>query len=200
MSIGIIGAANVAQTFARHLLKAGIAVTLSNSRGPDSLSSLVAELGAGATAGTVADAASQEIVLLAVPWTQIEKALSNLPPWGGRILIDATNALLSYAPDFKRADLGDRTSSEIVADLAPGARVVKALNTLYYKHLEADPREGNARRVLFLSGDDNEAKVRVSALFDKIGFAPIDLGGLATGGRMQQFDGPLAGPNLLQIS
>jgi 8-hydroxy-5-deazaflavin:NADPH oxidoreductase len=199
MSIGIIGAANVAKAFARHLLKAEIAVTLSNSRGPDSLFSLVAELGAGAAAGTVAEAASQEIVLLAVPWTQIGRALSNVPPWNGRILIDATNALLSYAPDFKRANLGGRTSSEIVADLAPGARVVKALNTLYYKHLEVDPSQGSGRRVLFLSGDDREAKVCVSALLEKVGFAPIDLGGLAAGGRIQQFDAPLAGPNLLRL-
>lgn len=199
MSIGIIGAANVAQVFARHLLKAKIAVTLSNSRGPVSLASLVAELGAGATAGTVAEAASHEIVLQAVPWTQIETALSNVPPWSGRILIDATNALLSYAPDFKRADLGGRTSSEIVADLVRGARVVKALNTLYYKHLEADLHQNGGRRVLFLSGDDREAKAGVSALLEKVGFAPIDLGGLAAGGRIQQFDGPLAGPNLLKV-
>jgi predicted dinucleotide-binding enzyme len=197
MNIGIIGASNVAQALARHLLKAEVLVTLSNSRGPDSLSSLVADLGPGAVAGTVAEAASKEIVVLAVPWTQIEKALSNLSPWNGRILIDATNALLSYAPDFKRADLGGRTSSELIADLAPGARVVKTLNTLFYKRLEAEPIEGDRRRVLFMSGDDKEAKSQVGALLSKVGFASIDLGGLAEGGRVQQFDGPLAGPDFL---
>jgi predicted dinucleotide-binding enzyme len=84
------------------------------------------------------------------------------------------------------ADLGGRTSSELVADLVPGARVVKAANTLVADVLAADPHHAGGRRVIFLSGDDPDAKSAVTELFDVAGFFPIDLGGLATGGRMQQ--------------
>jgi len=111
---------------------------------------------------------------------------------GRRIVIDTTN-------DFNPSDLNGRTSSEVVADLVPGARVVKAANTLGAAVLGSDPHEGGGRRVIFLSGDDAEAKSQVTALFEDAGFVAIDLGGLATGGAMQQVGGPLAGVNLIKL-
>ena len=198
MKIGMIGAGRVAQSVARYLLPAGHTVLLSNSRGPESLSALVAELGPGARAGTVEEAAQTPMVLLAVPWTAVPKALSGLPVWEGRILIDATNQFVTEGSQLLIADLGGRGSSEMVAELAPGARVVKAINSVYTKNFAAGPRLGEVRRVIFLSGDDESAKREVGALISGLGFAVIDLGELQTGGRIQQAGGPLAGLDLFQ--
>ena len=87
----------------------------------------------------------------------------------------------------------------IVAELVPGARVVKAANTLAAHVLGADPHEGGGRRVIFVSGDDAAAKEEVAELFDAAGFFVIDLGGLVTGGRMQQLGAPLPAHNLVRL-
>ncbi|WP_375428874.1 NADPH-dependent F420 reductase [uncultured Sphingomonas sp.] len=200
MHIGTIGAAAVAQAIATQAIKAGHQVTLSNSRGPDTLADTVAGLGTGARAATRKEAAAADIVLLATPWVAVPKALAGLADWNGRILMDATNHFLSYAPDFRRDDLGDSSSSEIVAGLAPGARVVKVFNTVMAKGLAADPAEHGGKRVLFISGDDANARKTVADLVTSFGFAPIDLGYLAEGGRLQQLGGPLAGPYLTQVN
>ena len=186
MKIGIIGAGGIAQAVARQALGAGYEVILSNSRGPETLKAVVQGLGAGATAGSVREAAQADLVVLAVQWSNVAKALAGLPDWNGRILIDATNPT-DGPPDFKLAELGGKTSSQVVASLAPGARVVKALNTLTVANLSADPREAGGRRVLFMSGDDAPAKKEVAQVLDRIGFATIDLGSLAIGGRCSSF-------------
>ena len=104
------------------------------------------------------------------------------------------------APLFKPVDLKGRVSSEIVAELVPGARLVKAFNHLRAEVLAADPRADGGRRVLFYSGDDNATKAEVAALIDRIGFAGIDLGSLAIGGKLAQFPGgPLPNQNLIKI-
>ena len=107
-------------------------------------------------------------------------------------MIDATN-------DFDPSDLNGRTSSEVVADLVSPARVVKGANTLGAAVLASDPHEAGGRRVIFLSGDDVDAKSEVIALFEGAGFVAIDLGGLVTGGVMQQLGGPLSSVNLIQL-
>jgi predicted dinucleotide-binding enzyme len=107
-------------------------------------------------------------------------------------VIDATN-------DFDPSDLDGGTSSEFVAQLVAPARVVKTANTLVAALLASDPQEAGGHRVIFLSGDDADAKSDVVALFKAAGFSPIDLGGLSTGGRMQQVGGPLAGVNLIRL-
>jgi predicted dinucleotide-binding enzyme len=198
MQIGFLGAGRVSQALVHYLLQTGHTVVLSNSHGPESLSALIDKLGPGTTAGTIEEAAQAPIVLLAVPWPQVSNVLSHLPAWENRILIDATNRILRAKSDFLLASPDNRASSELVADLAPGARVVKALNTLYMEHFESGPRLGPGRRVVFLSGDDS-AKREVGALFSEFGFAVIDLGDLHTGGLMQQAGGPLAGLQLFQI-
>jgi predicted dinucleotide-binding enzyme len=96
-------------------------------------------------------------------------------------------------------DLNGRTSSELVTGLVAGARVVKAANTLGADVLGSDPHEGGGRRVIFISGDDADAKADVVALFGDAGFAVVDLGDLATGGAMQQIHHPLAGLNLIRL-
>jgi 8-hydroxy-5-deazaflavin:NADPH oxidoreductase len=198
MRIGIIGAGNVARAVARLATQRNHQVILSNSRGPDSLTAMAAELGPQVTAGTVAAAAQAELVVLAVPWQAVPSAVSGLPPWNDRIVIDATNHFVSEGGTLKLADLGSRTSSEIVAGLLPGARVVKAFNTLPVAIFER-PQEAGGRRVLFVSGDDAAAKRTVSELLEELGFAAIELGSLRDGGAIQQAGGPLGGKNLIML-
>ena len=192
MMIGIIGVAAVGQTLARRLISAGERVTLSNSRGPDSLTDLVASMGPLAAAGAVADAAKAPIVLLAVPWTKVVEVLAPLKPWDGRILVDTTNIFQSYAPAFDVAELGDETGSEIVARLAPGARVVKAFNTLPMSRISADPPAANLRRVLFLAGDYPDANAEIARLIERMNLSPVDLGTLRSGGQLMELRGPLS--------
>ncbi len=198
MTIGIIGSGAIGTAFARTLARAGIAATISNSRGPDSLKELVRELGPSIKAGTREEAARADIVLIAVNWTKLPAALAGLPDWAGRIVVDANNPI--EAPLFRPVDLQGRVSSEVVADLLPGARVVKAFNHLPAEILAADPRADGGRRVLFYSGNDDAAKTEMAALIDRIGFVGIDLGSLAVGGRLAQFPGgPLPNQNLVKV-
>jgi predicted dinucleotide-binding enzyme len=189
--IGIIGAGRLGQAMAQTARRAGREVMIANSRGPESLSAVVDALGDGVSAGTVKDAAAADIVVVAVMWPQVPQAVEGLD-WDGRIVIDPTN-------DFDPSDLDGRTSSEVVADLVAPARVVKAANTLGAPVLRADPHQAGGRRVIFLSGDDAEAKSEVVALFEDAGFSTIDLGALITGGAMQQLGSPLAGVNLIRL-
>jgi predicted dinucleotide-binding enzyme len=130
MKFGTIGAGAVALAFARNALSAGDEVVLSNRHGPESLVGQVAELGRGASAGTVGEAASLDYVLFAVPWPNVEDTLRGLPAWNNCVLIGATNPFSEYSPELVLADLGGKGASEIVAGPAPGARVVKAFNSI----------------------------------------------------------------------
>jgi predicted dinucleotide-binding enzyme len=191
-SVGIIGAGRIGQAMAQTALRAGRQVVIANSRGPESLTSLVQELGEGVSAGTVKEAVAADIVVLALMWPDVPQAVEGLE-WEGRIVIDPTN-------NFDPSDLDGRTSSEVVADLVTPAPVVKAANTLGAAVLGSDPHEAGGQRVIFLSGDDAEAKSEVGPLFEDAGFFVVDLGGLREGGRMQQASAPLAGHNLIRLS
>lgn len=198
MSIGIIGSGNIGSAFARALAKAGLSAVVANSRGPASLQSLEAELQPFIKAGTLEEAASADIVLVAVNWSKLPQALKGLPDWQGRIVIDANNPI--EAPLFKPAELGGRLSSEIFAGLVPGARVVKAFNHLAASVISGDPAVEGGQRVLFYSGDDAAAKADVGALIQRLGFAGIDLGSLSVGGKLAQFPGgPLPLLNLVKF-
>lgn len=197
-SIGIIGAGAIGSAIATILARQGIPATLSNSRGPDSLKDKARELGASITAGTREEAASRDIVFVAVNWGRLPAALAGLPNFGGRIVIDTNNPI--EAPLFKPAELNGRLSSEVLADLVPGARVVKAFNHLAAKLLVADPAAEGGKRVLFFAGDDAAAKAAVGALIKQLGFSGIDLGALAVGARLAQFPGgPLPLLNLVHF-
>jgi 8-hydroxy-5-deazaflavin:NADPH oxidoreductase len=187
--IGIVGAGGIGQAFAGQVAKAGYDVVVSNSRGPESLATVVSQIGSRAKAGTREEAAQADVVVVAVRWLQVPSALSGLPGWNGRILIDATNPIIE--PGFRLAELGGGSSSEVVASHAPGARVVKVANTLPRALLASDPEEAGGHRVLFMSGDDPSAKAEVSGILQKAKFATIDLGSLASGGRLQQVPGGL---------
>ena len=189
--VGIIGAGRLGQAMARTARRAGRSVVIANSRGPESLASVVSALGDEVSSGTVDEAASAGVVVIAVPWNRVPEALQGLN-WNSQVVIDATN-------DWAADDLDGRTSSELVADLVAGARLVKAANTLGADVLGSDPQEAGGRRVIFISGDDADAKAEVVALFQDAGFAAIDLGDLATGGAVQQIHHPLAGVNLIRL-
>lgn len=197
MKFGTIGAGTIGQAVGRHVLNAGHDVIFSNRRGPDSLTALVKELGPRASAGTRAEAAVADMVLLAPPWDNVPQAVAGLPDWGGRIVIDATNQFSIATREI--VDLGDQTGSEFIASLLPGARVVKAFNTLYARYIAPSPRHDAGRQVLFYAGDDADAKTRFHSLFEAIGFAPVDAGSLRDGGRIMQMDGgPLSALHALK--
>jgi predicted dinucleotide-binding enzyme len=199
MTFGTIGAGTIARALARHLITAGHPVVLSNSRGPHTLVDLVAELGPLASAGTVAQAAEADIVFLTVPFPEIPTAIDGLPEWGGRILVDTT-IVFTYANGTPQVlDLGERTGSEITAAHAPGARVIKAFNTLYAKYIQPNPRRDAGRQVVFYAGDDADAKAVFAALLNEIGFAPVDAGALREGGRLMDVNGgPLSALHVLK--
>jgi len=191
MRIGILGAGNIGATAARLFVDAGHEVAVSNSRGPESLKDLVRELGPRAHAMTIDDAARfGEVVLLAVPWRTPE-ALPHPEVLRGKIVIDAMNP---YRADGGFYDLGGSTSSEEVLKRIPGARLVKAFNTIYYVHLANRGRKdlpADERHTIYVAGDDAEAKKLVARLIEEIGFAAVDTGSLREGGRMQQPDSPI---------
>jgi 8-hydroxy-5-deazaflavin:NADPH oxidoreductase len=198
MEIGTIGAGAFAQAFAKRALKAGHKVKLSNDGRPESLQEIANRLGPGALAVPKEVAVSCEMVLLAVPWDNVPGALSLLPRWNNQILIDGTNPFHGKAGKFTPADVGNLSTSQLVAALAPGARVVKAFNHMIVPNLEAEPVVNGARRVAFVSADDNDAKKHVETLLENLGYSVIDLGDLRHGGLIQQAGGPLAGRDLLE--
>src|SRR5882757_7748682 len=143
MQIGILGAGNVGLAVGRRLTGAGHGVMLSSARGPVALTPVARSIGAEAT--SVAEAAAQELVLLALPWLAVPETLDPLPDWQGRILVDATNPFVTFDP-LQLADLQGRSASVIVAEHAPGARVVKAFNSITMVNFEKGPQQGEARR------------------------------------------------------
>jgi predicted dinucleotide-binding enzyme len=201
MQIGFIGAGTLTKTFGRHLINAGHQIVVSNSRGPDTLTRLVADLGSGAKAGTKQQAAEADVVILATNWVNVPEALKDID-WHGKILIDATNAHIGPKPNISPegvnrsiAALNGVTSSEMIAELAAGARLVKSISNMPMAWIQ-DFSSNKPKTVIFTSGDDSEAKKIVIDLIDSIGFVAIDLGSLAEGGAMQQLGAPLSGLDL----
>ena len=201
MKVGFIGAGNVTRTIGRHLLTAGHTIVVSNSRGPETIADFVADLGPGAIAGTKQQAAECDVVILAAHWVKVPEALKGVD-WRGRILIDATNAHMDPVPDISlagvtrsRAALNGRTSSEIVAEMAVGARLVKSISNMPMAWIQ-DFSRNKPRTVIFTSGDDMEAKQLVIELVNSTGLVAIDLGSLAIGGAMHEVGAPLSGLDL----
>ena len=203
MRIGFIGAGNVTKVMGRHLLNAGHTIAICNSRGPETLGALIDEFGPGATAETKDQVVRSDVVIIAVRWVQAEEALRGVD-WNGRILIDAMNAHAELEGDTSlegvtksRAVLASTglTSSELVAQWAPGARLVKSISNMPMEWI-TDFSADKPRTVLFTSGDDAEAKYLVIDMLNDVGFAAIDLGSLAVGGAMHQVGAPLSGLDL----
>lgn len=191
MKIGILGAGMIGATAARLLANVGYDVAISNSRDPETLAPLIAELGPHGRAGRGPDVAQwADLVLLAVPW-RVPEALPPPETVRGKIVIDAMNP---YTDDGGIANLGASTSSEETQKRLPGARIVKAFNTIRYRHLAERGRPDlpvEERHAIFIAGDDAAAKQTVVSLIESIGFGAVDTGSLAEGGRRQQPNTPL---------
>jgi predicted dinucleotide-binding enzyme len=187
MRIGIIGAGHIGGTLAKLFVDAGHAVAVSNSRGPETLASLVDELGGGAKATTAADAEQfGDVVVVSVPFGRY----GELPTEGvaGKVVIDTNNYYPQRDGRFEELE-GDRTtSSELLQAHLLGARVVKAFNAIQWTRLRDDGRpSGDPERLgIPISGDDEDSKSTVAELIDQIGFDAVDAGALAEGGRKHQ--------------
>ena|SRR5258706_3876542 len=212
MSIGIIGSGALGSNVARALGRKGIAAMISNSRGPASLAPLAKEAGPSIKAVTVQEAAAADIVLVAVRWVDLGKALNGLSAWNNRIVIDGTNPVEFLDPNapkdpsnplaaygIKAIDLGSKHSSQVFRELVPGARVVKAFNHLDVLALP-QPEVSGGQRVMFYSGDDSAAKAEVRKILEGAGYFPVDLGALDVGGPLASLPfGPLAATNFIKI-
>ena len=181
MRIGVIGAGRIGGNAARLFAHAGHDVLVSYSRDPDKLQAVAARI--GARAGTPREAAEfGEVVMLSVPWRLLDDVLAEVGPLDGRIVIDTTNQFATGGWE----DLGGRTAAQVNAQRMPGARYTKAFNTLTSGFQEqAAGRTGPDRVVMFLCGDDDEAKRVVSGLIDDAGFTPVDMGGTADAAPME---------------
>lgn len=190
MKIGFIGAGHIGKALAKKFVKAGYPVIISNSRGPGSLQPLVSELGELATAGTSEEAAGADLIVLAVMWDQTSDALGKVKDQlAGKIVIDATNNMNSGATD--------QPTSVVISGQIPGAKVVKAFNTLMAATLDADPQVDNGNRVIFFSGDHADAKETIGKIIKEFGFAGIDLGGLQQASPLTEFAKALSVQNLV---
>jgi len=181
MKIGIIGAGNVGGTAAKHLSEAGHEVMISNSRGPETLTDLVDELGPNAQAGTVSEAADfGDIAMEAIPFSAYESLPADA--LSGKIVISASNY---YPARDGMIDIAE-TYTDTIADHLEDSRVVKAFNETYWETLRDGQRldaDIDDRLAMFLAGDDEDAKEVVAGLIKDIGFAPVDAGPLTEGGR-----------------
>jgi 8-hydroxy-5-deazaflavin:NADPH oxidoreductase len=193
MKIGIIGSGNIGATAAKLFANAGHEVAISNSRGPESFTSVVNSIGANVKAKSVEDAIKfGEVILLAIPWRKRQELLPASELFDGKIVIDAMNP---YSENFEIIDLGNSTSSEEALKQIPSSsHLVKAFNTIYYEHLgtRGDPNLSKEQRfAIFVAGDDTDTKATVSKLIEDIGFAAVDTGSLREGGRKQQPGSPI---------
>lgn len=189
MNIGIIGAGNIGGTLAELFARAGHRVALSNSRGPETLQDRVAELGPNVTAMTSEDAARfGEVVIEAIPFGRYRDLPADA--LSGKIVVSASN----YYPERDgEIDLRGGTQTELLARHLGGSRVVKAFNTIFWKHLleQGDTHlPPGERRAIFIAGDDAEAKRVVAGLIEELGFAAVDTGALA-GSAVQEPGAPV---------
>jgi 8-hydroxy-5-deazaflavin:NADPH oxidoreductase len=191
MRIGIIGAGHIGGTLAKLFVDVGHEVAVSNSRGPETLVSLVEGLGERAQATTTAEAARfGEVVVVAIPMGRYREVPTDAVT--GKVVIDGNNYYPQRDGHFEDLDSDRTTSSELLQAHLPDARVVKAFNAIQWMRLRDDGRPaGDPERLgIPISGDDEDAKRTVAELIDQIGFDPVDAGTLAEGGRQHQTGGP----------
>lgn len=176
MNIGIIGTGNMGGGLGKNWAAKGHRVKF-GSRDPQKARPLVESAGPNASVGSISEAATfGEVVLLATPWSATTEALKTAGSLSGKVLIDCTNPL---APDFMSLAVGHTTSgAEEVARWAPGARVVKAFNTVFASVVRAAPQLPPPKPTIFCCGDDAAAKKTVAQLAGEIGFEPVDAGPL----------------------
>jgi predicted dinucleotide-binding enzyme len=186
MTIGLIGAGHIGSQIARLSVASGHQVVLSNSRGAESLSGLVADLGPGARAGTPAEAArAGDLVVVTIPLKHYRSV--PVEPLAGKIVVDTNNYYPQRDGHIRELDEGSTTSAELLQAHLPTSQVVKAFNHLHAEALTTDGQAAGtpSRRALVIAGDDPAAKAVVSRLIDQFGFDVVDAGPLTEGWRIQ---------------
>ncbi|RKF30564.1 NADPH-dependent F420 reductase [Paraburkholderia fungorum] len=176
MSYAIIGFGKIGYALAKAFARSGIEVSVATTRDPESFASDAAAIGPGIIPKTLAQAVKADTIFLAVRFESHPEIAKALPNWKGKTIIDAMNTLAPLE------ELDDLPSSVFVAKAFSGARLVKGFNHLVAAVLDQDPAVHGGRRVVFLASDDDGAAAEVGALAEKLGFAPINLGGLSEGG------------------
>ncbi len=193
-TIGLIGAGHIGSQIARLAVASNYNVVVSNSRGPETLADLVAELGPRARAATPAEAGrAGDIVVVSVPL----KSYRSIPvePLAGKIVIDTNNYYPARDGHIGELDSESTTTSELLQAHLPASKVVKAFNHIYARELTTDGRPAGTkhRRALVVAANDDEAKRVVSRLLDQFGFDSVDAGPLSESWRIQR-DTPGYGP------
>jgi predicted dinucleotide-binding enzyme len=193
-TLGLIGAGHIGSQVARLAVRSGYDVVISNSRAPETLSDLVAELGPKARAATVDDAAKAgDIVVVTIPLKNYRSV--PVEPLAGKIVIDTNNYYPERDGHIAELDNETTTTSELLQTHLPSSKVVKAFNHIYASQLTTDgtPAGTKNRRALVIAGNDRDAKATVTRLLDQFGFDTVDAGLLSEGWRIQR-DTPGYGP------
>jgi 8-hydroxy-5-deazaflavin:NADPH oxidoreductase len=198
MTYSIIGTGSVGLTLAGIFSRAGIDVAIANTRGPATIEPLIASLGQSVAAATLDAALEADVIFFAVPFLNFKDVAATRSDWTGKIVIDVTNA--AFLPlDVQERELQGRLSSEVNADRVPGANLVKAFNQLPMKGLVAPVAIPDGRRVVFVSSDDEASSALIAKLVSDLGYAPIELGKIAEGGRLIQARNALIFQNLIKV-
>ncbi|MFE5140768.1 NADPH-dependent F420 reductase [Streptomyces fagopyri] len=184
----IVGSGNIGSALARLFARAGVEVSIANTRGPQSITELAASLGPTVRAMTLAEALASDVIFMAIPFGAVEAFGNALPDWNGKIVVDTTNA--HYAANADDI-LKGRLSSQYAADVLPGAQIVKAFNQLPAQTLAAEVPSGQGKRVVFVSSDSGEASSRIAELAGTLGLSAVELGRIDEGGRLIQVPGAL---------
>jgi 8-hydroxy-5-deazaflavin:NADPH oxidoreductase len=184
MSYAIIGSGKAGNALATAFSRKQISVAIASRRSPEALAPIAKAIGPTIIPKSLQEAVKAEIVLLAIPFGTQKEIAKAAESWAGKIVIDVTNAY-GVAP----GELDNLPSSVVISQAFPGAKLVKAFNSLAAEVLAEDPNVKGGRRVVFLSSDDEGAAARVATLVEQLGFAPVQLGKLAEGGLLVQARG-----------
>lgn len=184
MSYSIIGFGNIGRALAKAFARKGIQVSVATTHDPESFASAAAAIGPTIIPEKLAEAVKADIIFLAVRFESHPEVAKALASWQGKTIVDVTNAY--GVPPEK---LGGQPSSKFIAQAFSGAKLVKGFNHLVAAVLDQDPAVHGGRRVVFLASDDDAAAAEIGVLAEKLGFAPIKLGGLSEGGLLVQARG-----------
>lgn len=197
MKYSIIGTGSVGITLAGFFAKNSIPVAVANTRGPSAVASSIKGLGDRVRPSSVEEALDADIIFLAVQFLTFKDVGKLRSDWSGKIVVDVTNSAF-LPPEVQERELRGRLSSEVNADRVPGARLVKAFNQLPMQGLTA-PVPAGGRRVVFISSDHADASAAVASITENLGFAPIEVGRIAEGGRLIQARNALVFQNLIKF-
>jgi predicted dinucleotide-binding enzyme len=181
MSYAIVGFGEIGHALAKAFARKGIEVSVATTREPGSFAADAAAIGPGVVPTTLAEALQADVIFLAVRFESHPDVAKALPGWEGKTIVDVTN---TYG--VPPGEMGGPSSSSVVARAFAGARLVRGFNHLVAAVLEQDPAVQGGRRVVFLASDDEAAAAEVGALAERLGFAPILLGGILEGGLLVQ--------------